>query len=58
MLDTCACHMVIIDNDESGILATPLRLNTDVGTRINLVSEVLLNIFISPQLQQQTFQAS
>ena len=35
-----------------------LRLNTDVGTRANLVLEILWNLFIFSQIQYQTFHAS
>ena len=39
-------------------LLLSVRLNADIGTRTNLVSEVLLNPFIFLQVQYQTFQAS
>ena len=35
-----------------------LKIDQDLGTKTNLVSEVLINLFMSFQVQNQTFQAS
>ena len=40
------------------IVIQNFKVDPDVGIRSNLVSEILINLFVSSQVQNQTFQVS